>query len=147
MKSGAIFFLYPTAKVDYLYVIRQDSIETLDDDTEISIEAFNGSFLNSKIGLKATREYFYDSIGYLIPSLSAGLINFTPLSNKGYQYKIGECDKFVETLKIGSWNQSYFGAGFAIVHKRGVLISLDYELIVGADSPLHAGNLRVEWSW
>lgn len=144
---GGDFFLYPTAKVDYLHVIMPDSIEAVDDDTELSIEALNGSFLNSKIGLKATRQFFYDSIGYLIPSLSAGLINFTPLSNNSYHYKIGECDKFEEKLKIGSWNQSYFGAGFAIVHKRGVLVSLDYELTVGADSPLHAANLRVEWSW
>jgi len=144
---GGHFFLYPTAKVDYLQVLEQASVEKLDDEVEISIGAFDGSFLNGKIGIKATREFFYESTGYLIPSLSAGFIHFTPLSNKSYQYEIDECEKFQKKLKVESWNQSYIGAGFAFLHKKAMLVSLDYELFVGAESPLHLVNLKIEWSW
>ncbi|MBS0647902.1 MAG: autotransporter outer membrane beta-barrel domain-containing protein [Verrucomicrobia bacterium] len=146
---GGHFFLYPTAKIDYLMVFEQDNTEALDEETELKIGALDGSYLNSKAGLKVTREIFSDELGYLIPSLSAGIVNFTPLSHKSYHYEIDgiDCAKFDEKLKVGSWNQYYVGAGFTIVHKRAILISFDYELTLGADSPLHAGNIRAEWSW
>ncbi|HUD02192.1 MAG TPA: autotransporter outer membrane beta-barrel domain-containing protein, partial [Rhabdochlamydiaceae bacterium] len=146
-EAGSHFFLYPTARVDYLYVLQPETSEKLDDEIEMKIEAFNETFLCSKAGLKVTREFFGETIGYLIPSVSAGWIYFTPQSNKSYQYEMEGCSKFEKEVKSGSWNQYYLGAGFALVHKKGILVSLDYELTLGADSPLQAGNIRVEWSW
>lgn len=145
------FYIYPTARIDYLNVFVRGSSEKVDDDTEIKLDPFNDSLLCSKAGVKVTKEFFFDNLGFLIPSLSGGWINFTPLSTQNYEYEIeaetNKCKKFGKEVEIGSWNQSYVGAGFTFVHERGILVSLDYEMTLGVNSPVQAGSLRVEWSW
>jgi hypothetical protein len=143
------FYFYPTAKVDYLNVLEQKTTDTLkssDDELEISIGSLHDSFLSSKVGLKITREFFNIQRGFLIPSFSAGWLYFTPVSTGTYNYKIDDCEAD-EKVKIGAWNQYYIGAGFTIIHKRGILLSLDYELTLGANSPVQAGSMRFELSW
>jgi len=144
---GNQFYINPTARIDYLNVLEQESSEPLDDDTEIKTGPLNGSFMSSKVGLKFTREFFSSTIGFLIPSLSGGCFFFTPLANGSYKYQVEGCKLFTKKQKVGGWTQYYLGAGFALVHKKGVLISLDYEMMLGADSPVYAGDIRVEWSW
>jgi uncharacterized protein YhjY with autotransporter beta-barrel domain len=146
--AGAHFFLYPTAVIDYLNVFKQASIEQLDKETQLTIESLDESFLRSKIGLKVTREFLNQNIGFLIPYLSMGWISFIPLSTHPYQYQIEGCEhKFSNGVNIKPWNQSYVGVGLSILHKKAILASLGYELTIGYKSPLHAGNLRVELSW
>ena len=94
-----------------------------------------------------SREFYSSGVGFLIPSLSIGWINFTPLSINDYQFNIEECKGFKKKLEVNGWSQYYFGVGFSIVHENAILISLDYELTAGADSPLQAGRIRVELSW
>lgn len=145
------FYFYPTARVDYLNVFVRESSEKVDDTTEIKLDPFNNFLLCSKAGLKVTKEFFYENFGFLIPSLSGGWINFTPLSTPHYEYEIeaetNKCKKFEKEIEIGSWNQSYMGAGFTFVHERGILVSLDYEITIGVNSPVQGGSLRIEWSW
>lgn len=144
---GSSFFIYPSAKIDYLSVFIPEISEEIEEEVAILIDKSNASFVSAKLGLKTTREFYKPSFGFLIPSLSGGWLFFSPIGKPEYRYHIEECAPFKKVVEITSWNQYYIGAGFSLVHKRGVLCSLEYEYDFGADSPLQIANIRVEWSW
>ncbi len=145
---GGSFYFTPFAKVDYLHVFEQGCTETLEDDdpVELTIDSLYASFLSSKVGLKLTREWYNESYGYLIPNLSCSFLNFTPITQNEYHFEIEDC-KSDAKVNTDSWNQYSIGAGFTFVHKKGVLISLDYELTLGSNSPVQVGSIRAELSW
>lgn len=150
------FFLYPTARLDYMTVLMPEITESLEGDeeeeseeeaTEIKTAPFHASFLTAKAGLKLTREFFYEGIGYLIPHLSGGWLGFSSVNHPRYVYEIGKCPSFKKEADSGAWNQAYVGAGFTMIHPKGILISLGYELMIGANSPVQAADIRLEFSW
>ena len=146
-EPGYQFFIYPMARLDYLTVFENGATEQLEEDTELLIEGFIESFLCSKVGIEMTREFYTDSLGFVVPRFSFGWLNFSPISTQDYHFQLGECTKLKGKVEPSSWNQYYLGAGLSVILKRGMLFSLDYELTAGSDSPVQAGSLRFELSW
>ncbi len=146
-EPGYQFFLYPMFRLDYLTVFENGATEYLEDDSEIAVEGFIESFLCAKVGVEMTREFYTDSLGFVVPSLSFGWLNFSPISTEDYRFHLGECTELKGKVEPNSWNQYYFGAGLSVILKKGMLFALDYELTAGADSPVQAGSLRFELSW
>lgn len=144
--GGSLYFV-PYFKVDYLTVFEPQTTEQLDDDVEMTINSLVESFLTSKVGLKLSWELFSSGMGFFIPYLSGGWINFTPLSISDYHFELAECSNLKNKVAINSWGQYYFGAGFAIVHKKAIEIALNYELTAGENSPVQRGDVRIELSW
>ena len=144
---GGQFYFYPTARFDYLNVFEQEATEQLDEETEMTVDGLNESFLCSKIGLKISREFYNHDFGYLIPSISFGWINFTPATTNSYQFHIGECQNIEKEVQVDTWSQYFIGAAFNLVHKKALVVGLEYELNMGAESPLQTGNIRIELSW
>ncbi len=144
------FFFYPTMRVDYLNVFEQDCTDEVKTEEEeidlLSVESLHTSFLTSKMGLKITREFFNIQYGFLIPGLSAGWLYYTPISADVYHFNIDTCNGEGK-LKINSWNQYFIGANFTVIHKRGILLTLDYEITLGATAPSQSGMMRFELSW
>lgn len=144
---GYQFFLYPIFKIDYLTVFENGAMELLDEKTELEIEGFHESFFSSKLGVKMTREFYTNSLGFVIPSLSFSWLNFSPASLQKYTFHIQECKDLSKKVKPESWIQYSFGTGLSFLLKQAILFSLDYEYTTGADSPMQAGSLRFELSW
>lgn len=144
---GGQFYFSPQARVDYLHIFEQEAVEELDEEVQMTVDPLHQSFLCSKIGLKISREFYQPAFGFIIPSLLAGWINFTPLTLDSYHFHIGECENLEKKTDIKAWSQYYFGASFEMIRKKGVLIALDYTMSLGAASPLYGGYLRIELNW
>ncbi len=146
---GYQIFLYPIFKIDYLTVFENGVTEILEEDTEteLAVDGITQSFFSTKLGVKMAREFYTPSLGFVVPSLSVGWLNFSPASIENYQFHLHECKDLRRKIKPEAWNQYYIGAGLSFLLKRAMLIALDYELTAGADSPLQAGSLRFELSW
>ncbi len=109
---------------------------------------FNGwhtSYLSSLLGTKLSKVITCNKRYILVPKLSLGWL-FRLQANKA-SIKIKEPIEQRVSHKIRQKNQIALGAEVTCIQTEGVLFSVDYSSHVGANAPLQAAHVRIEWSW
>ena len=78
LRPGHQIYLYPILESTILLSLKNGVTEQLEEDTELVIEGMTESFLTAKAGVKMAREFYTESFGFVIPSLSFGYLGFSP---------------------------------------------------------------------
>ena len=145
---GEEFYLNPSARIDYIHVFQGKNIESLDKKSSLQVESLHESFLQIRLGLELKREVYKPKVGFIVPSLIWAWNHFAPLSKNSYHYTIDGCEAaFTAESTLESWDTFSYGAGLALVFKKGVYLSFDYELSLGASQTQHKGTIRASLSW
>lgn len=132
---GARSFLRPWVCLDYLFVFHEEHPAIH------SVKVTRADFFSSCLAVEARKEFIFQGLGMLIPSVAAGWVLMQPVSQEAESY--GHCIE----ASYPSSNQAYVEAKLTGVHKRGILLSLGFEGYLGSPYTVYAGTMNLEWSW
>ncbi len=140
---GPNCFIEPKGNISYLAVWQGGYEEKGSDDSETSLDSRYFDFFRAFLGLDLRKEFHKKEIGFLIPTLGLGGVWMRPISNT----KLSLSCETIQDKAYEATAQLYLGAKLTAIHKRGILLSFDFNAFIANLYSSYNGNIRFEVDW